>query len=120
MTSPLLDELLAESLKVDYESTPEQTRIGTLFYKAHTRITDIEDRLTTALARVAQGDAELTAANAALAEARAETERYKSYYDLWYFVMDEAPLAFEEIVKTCSPASWMGAAQHLKKQRESK
>lgn len=87
-------------------------------------LADVNSQLTRALDISADAlerlRTELTAANAALAEARAETERYKSYYDLWYFVMDEAPLAFEEIVKTCSPASWMGAAQHLKKQRESK
>lgn len=33
--------------------------------------------------------------------------------DLWYFVMDEAPLEFERIVTTVSPSQWNSEAHKL-------
>ncbi len=36
-----------------------------------------------------------------------------TFADLWYFVMDEAPLAFESIVTNHSPARWMDEAHKL-------
>lgn len=51
--------------------------------------------------RVAELERDLKAANEA--------------FSLWYFVMDEAPLQFEEIVSSHSPAVWMSKAAELRR-----
>jgi hypothetical protein len=37
----------------------------------------------------------------------------KHFADLWYFVMDESPMAFEKIVCEHQPKRWMDEAQKL-------
>lgn len=43
----------------------------------------------------------------------APTDAQDEWADLWYFVMDEAPLEFERIVTTVSPSQWHSEAHKL-------
>ena len=45
---------------------------------------------------------------------QAENRVNKEFAELWYRVMDEAPLKFESIVTGCSPKIWMSEAAKLK------
>lgn len=42
-----------------------------------------------------------------------DTAPANEWADLWYFVMDEAPLEFERIVTTVSPSQWHSEAHKL-------
>lgn len=44
---------------------------------------------------------------------RAELEIERQWGKLWYFVSDEAPLAFEKIVAEWSPNRWIDQAHKL-------
>ena len=51
---------------------------------------------------------------AEIAQLKGNLKAMTSFADLWYFVMDEKPLAFEKIVNEYSPAQWMHQAYLLK------
>ena len=54
-----------------------------------------------------------------IAQLKGDLKAMTSFADLWYFVMDEQPMAFEKIVCEYTPAQWMHQA-HLLKQRTKK
>lgn len=41
----------------------------------------------------------------------------KDFADLWYFVMDEAPLEFERIVSEWAPSRWLDQASKLRAEK---
>lgn len=45
---------------------------------------------------------------------RADLKAMEGFADLWYFVSDEAPLAFEKIVADYSPGRWLTEAHKLR------
>ena len=46
---------------------------------------------------------------------RADLKAMEGFADLWYFVMDEAPREFEQIVSEWSSARWMDEAAKLRR-----
>ena len=44
----------------------------------------------------------------------ADLRALKDFADLWYFVMDEAPLEFAKIVNEWSPQRWLDEATKLR------
>lgn len=57
----------------------------------------------------------LTAAEAEVEMLRAELATEKAWGKLWYFVSDEAPTEFQEIVGTHAPRRWIAEAHKLMK-----
>jgi hypothetical protein len=48
-----------------------------------------------------------------LKQLRLDVKVHQGFSELWYFVMDEAPLEFEEIVTRHSPGQWLLEAGKL-------
>lgn len=47
-------------------------------------------------------------------------EAPNAWADLWYFVMDEEPMAFEKIVTECNPVIWHSEAHKLMRAKHPK
>ena len=49
------------------------------------------------------------------ARVKQDLKAMEGFADLWYFAMDRAPGAFERIVTTCAPSSWMHKIAAIKR-----
>lgn len=83
----------------------------------YARLTDLNSELTDKanqyLIENARLDRELAAANAEKKALQEDLASEKKWGELWYFVSDEEPLAFETIVSQYAPKRWIDQAYKL-------
>ncbi len=60
---------------------------------------------------------EIARQDAFIRELEAQAKVDMQWAELWYFVMDEAPLQFYEIVHEYTPPRWMSGAWKLMKEK---
>lgn len=72
------------------------------------------DGVDAALAVVREGREELEGTPSELTHLRAHLKSLQDFADLWYFVMDEAPLEFAKIVCEWSSKYWLQEAAKLR------
>ncbi len=71
------------------------------------------DGVDAALAAIREGGEDPEGTPSELTRLRAHLKSMEYFADLWYFVMDEAPLEFEKIVCEWAPKHWLQEAAKL-------